>query len=429
MIVVGGFHSSNTSKLYEICKQNCENTIHVENSGEIPDEIINSKKIKNVGVTAGASTPEWIIKEAILKMNENTMEFNEQLAYMDQNNKKISVGDMVEGEVVSVNDTEAYINIRYKSEAELPLKEVTREDVKLSSILKVGDMVNAKVIKTNPPVVSIIEIKRQELNAERELNLKELKEIFDANGTITVTIKEVVKGGLLSSYKASRVFIPASHLELFHIADLNDYVGKEIDVKIIEFEVKRFPRIVASRRELLKDEKQAKEDAAWNLIQKDTVVEGEVKRISNFGAFIDMNGIDGLLHVSEMSWSHVVNPTQVVKVGDKIKVYVLDMDTEKRKISLSLKKLSENPWENVETKYPVGSIVLGKVVRFAAFGAFVELEPGVDGLVHISHISEQRINKADEVLTLGSEIKAKILDVNKEAKKIGLSIREVEVIE
>lgn len=362
-------------------------------------------------------------------MNENNIEMNEQLAYMEQNSKHISVGDLVEGEIISLNDNEAFVNIGYKSEAHLPLKEVTREEgAKLTDIFKVGEKVQGRILSVgSEPVLSVIELQREEMNRKRQEAQKELKEVFDAKRTVNVKVKEVVKAGLVSEYKAAKVFIPASHIELYHVDDLSSYVGKELEVHIIEFEEeKRNLRIVGSRREILKAEKIKREEEAWNTLKKDSVVEGEVKRIIDFGAFVDVNGIDGLLHVSEISWGHITNPNDALKIGDKIKVYILDIDAEKKKLSLSMKKLQQNPWDNVDEKYPVGNIVLGKIVRFAGFGAFVELEPGVDGLIHISQISNKRINKPEDALKIGELVKAKILEVDKENKKIGLSIREVE---
>lgn len=427
MIIIGGKNSSNTTKLFEICKNNCTNTFHVENAGEIPDYIKNKKECI-IGVTAGASTPDWIIKEAINKMNEDkTLEFNEQLEYMNKNDTQISIGQIVEGEISSINtaNKEAFVNIGYKSDALLPLAEVTKEDnMDLDNLIKKGEKIKGKIIslgsEMKPPIISIVEL-------NRESALKDVKEAFQNKSTITVKIKEVVNGGLVCLYKGIvRIFIPASHIELNHIEDLSLYIGKEFTVNVIEFdEAKNRTRIVASRRGLLKEEKQIQEEETWNKLEKDTVVEGQVKRLTDFGAFIEIDGVDGLLHVSEMSWGRVTKPSEVLKIGDKIKVYILDIDKETRKLSLSLKKLHEDPWNNVNVKYPIGSIVLGKVVRFASFGAFIELEPGVDGLVHISQISHKRIEKSEDVLKIGENIKAKIINVDEQNKKIGLSIKEV----
>ncbi|MCY6484063.1 bifunctional 4-hydroxy-3-methylbut-2-enyl diphosphate reductase/30S ribosomal protein S1 [Clostridium aestuarii] len=424
MVVIGGYHSSNTTKLFEICKENCSNTIHVENAGQIPDEII--KTSINIGVTAGASTPDWIIKEAIIKMSENKdLQGNEQLAYMEQNDVQIAVGDTVKGKIISLNEKEAFVDIKYKKDGILPLKEVTKaQDVKLTDMLKDGDEIEVKIISLRNDdgyvVLSKIEI-------ERELAYKELKKAFENKDILKISISEVVKGGLIGRYRGVRVFVPASHIELFHVEKLDKYIGQIFETNVIEYKVqKRGTRIVASRREILLKEKQEKEEKAWETIEKGQIIEGKVKRLTNFGAFVDVNGVDGLLHVSEISWGRIERPKNVLNINDKIKVYILDADKENKKLSLSIKKLIQNPWDNVDEKYPNGNVVLGKIVRFADFGAFVELEPGVDGLVHVSEISHKRIDKPSDMLQIGEEIKAKILNVDKEQKKISLSIKEVE---
>lgn len=428
MIILGGYNSSNTTKLYEICKNNCSDTIHVENWSQIPENYLTGKNINRIGITAGASTPDWIIEEAVSKMSENKeMEMNEQLAFMEENKTIVSVGKIIRGTIISVNDREAYVNIGYKSDAYLPKEEVTRdENTKLTDLLKVGDEISAKIISRSNEDGYVV-LSRNEI--EREETRRNLKDIFEAQGIINVTIKEAVSGGLVASYKGVRIFIPASHVDLFHINNLEKYVGNSYDIKIIEMkEDRRGTKIVGSRRELLKVEKNKIEEEAWKTIEQGATVTGEVKRLTDFGAFVDVNGVDGLLHVSELSWGRVRKPSDVLKTGEKIQVYVLEADKENKKLSLSMKKLVEDPWANVEVKYPVDSIVQGKVVRFAAFGAFVELEPGVDGLVHISQISNKRIANPGEVLQVGQLVKAKIVDVNKESKKIGLSIKEVEEI-
>lgn len=422
MIVIGGKHSSNTNKLYEICKNNCENTFLVENSREIPDNIINSKKYNKIGITAGASTPDWVIKEAIEKMSNNEeLTMHDVMQFMDENDVQIKVGDKIKGKVVSRNENGIYLNINYKADAFLPKTEILGDE----ESLKENDEVDVKVISRKNEegyvVVSTLELEREKIS-------KELKEAFDNAQTIKVKIIEVVKGGVIALYKdVAKLFLPASQIELFHVDDLSTYIGKVIEVAIIEYEKRRgLSKIVVSRRQLLKKAKDLKEEEVFSKLQKGSIVEGEVKRISSFGAFVEIDGIDGLLHISEISWGKINHPSDVLKIGDKIEVAVIDIDKDSKKLSLSMKQTLENPWNNVEDKYPVGNIVLGKVVRFVNFGAFVELEPGVDGLVHISQISEKRISKADETLTIGQEVKAKILLVDPSKKRIELSLKEVD---
>lgn len=428
MVVIGGFNSSNTTKLYEICKKNCPDTVHVENAGEIPDYIINSKNIKKIGVTAGASTPDWIIKEAIFKMNdEKNIEMNEQLAFMEEYDRQIHVGEVVNGEIISVNDTEAFLNIGYKADAVLPKGEVTKDpNAKLTNIFTAGQILEVKVISLRNEDGYVI-VSRTEI--ERQQAFKTIKEVFENKAVIEVTVRDAVNGGLVANYKGVRIFIPASHVELYHVEDLNSYIGKELEVNIIELkEDRKGTRIVGSRRGLLKQVKDKQIVETWGNLEKDQVVEGEVRRLTDFGAFVDINGVDGLLHVSEIAWGRVNKPADLLKVGDRIKAKIIDLDKEAKKLSLSAKALVENPWNNVDVKYPVENVVLGKVVRFADFGAFVELEPGVDALVHVSEISHKRVNKPSDALEIGQQVKAKILDVNKETKKIGLSIKAVDEV-
>lgn len=318
------------------------------------------------------------------------------------------------------------MNIGYKVDAVLPKDEITKdESVKLSDHFNVGDIVEAKVLKIRNEDGYVV---LSRLVMERDEAYKFLSQAYADGTPVTVTIKEVVNGGLVAGYKGIRIFIPASHVELFHVDKLEDYLNKDLEIKIIEYgQERRATKIVGSRRELLKIEK-AKEEEAWQSLHVGDVIEGEVKRLTDFGAFVDVKGVDGLLHVSEISWGRLNRPADVLKVGDMVKASIIDLDQEKKKISLSMKALTEDPWNNVDIKYPVDSIVLGKVARFAKFGAFVELEPGIDALVHISQISHKKINKPSDVLEIGQQIKAKILDVNKENKRVALSIKEAEEI-
>lgn len=426
MIVVGGKESSNTTKLFEICKKQCKNTIHIENSSEIQDNIIKSQDYNKIGITAGASTPDWIIEEVINKMMDKNLEINEQLAFMDENTTQISVGKVIKGIVISVNEKEAILDIGYKVEGVLPQEEATKENLNVNDIYKVGDEIDVKVISRKNSEGYVV-LSTVELHREKAYN--DLKAAFENKAAITVTVKEAVKGGLISSFNGVRVFLPASHVSLSHIDDLNKFIGETFDVNIIELtEGKRNSRIVASRRDILKSEKEQSDITAWENLNVGDIVTGEVKRLTDFGAFIDINGVDGLLHVSQISWGRVNKPSEALSIGEKVKVAILEVDKATKKLSLSIKSVTENPWNNADEKYPVGSIVLGKVARFASFGVFVELEPGIDGLAHISQLSHKRVEKPSDVLTIGQQIKAKILDVNKDEKKIGLSIKEANEI-
>lgn len=426
MLVLGGFNSSNTTKLYEICKKNCEKTYHAEKIDDALLNMISKENINKIGVTAGASTPESVIEEAITNMKKLNNISQEDMDLYDQYSNdtgSVYVGGILEGEVFKVNDKEAYLTIGAKTEAIIPVEEFSRNlETPLTSQVKVGDVVKAKVINRKNGD-GLVVLSRTEIL--REENQVALKNIFDNGEIITVDVKEQVKGGLVAVFKGERIFIPASHIELNRTEDLSQYIGQAIQVKIIEYVKERGRlKVIASRRELLSKENEAKKEATWKALEIGEVVEGVVRRITNFGAFVEVGGVDGLLHSSEMSWNKVNSPSKLFKVGETIKVKVLELDKENNKLALSVKALSEDPWNNIADKYPVGNVVVGKVVRFAPFGAFVQLEDGIDGLVHISQISRDRVEKVDDVLKVGENIKAIITQVDSESKKIGLSIKD-----
>lgn len=284
------------------------------------------------------------------------MEISEQVDFMNKNDFIISVGQIVKGNIISINDKEIYIDLGTKTEGYLPIEEVTSEnDVKLIDIFKVGEEVEAKVIKIRNEdgyiVLSRVEIEREEA-------YKEVENAFNNNISLKVKIVQVVNGGLITNYKGVKIFIPASHVELTHVDDLEEYINKEFNIKIIEYiKNKKGFKIVGSRKELLIEDKNKKEEEIWETLKPNTVINGKVKRLTNFGAFIDVNGIDGLLHVSEISWGKVNKASDILNIGDVIQVYILDVDKDNKKLSLSMKRLVENPWKNVDIKYPVGNIV------------------------------------------------------------------------
>ncbi len=429
MIVLGGYNSSNTTKLYEICKKNCENTYHVEKVDSSLLNMIGNENINKIGITAGASTPEYVIEEAISKMKKQNDISQEDMDLYDKyfkDTSNISVGSILEGEVFKVNEKEAYLTIGTKTEAIVTAEEYSRDnETPLNQQIKVGDVIKAKVINRKNSDGLVVLSRTEVLRAEQQ---QVLKAAFDNGEIINVQVKQEVKGGLVALFEGERVFIPASHIELSRVSDLSKYIGQNFDIKLIEYSRERNRvKIVGSRRELLEKENEVKKATTWASLEKGMVVEGEVKRLTAFGAFVEINGIDGLLHSSEMSWNKVNNPSKLFKVGQIIKVGVLEVDRENNKLALSVKMLSENPWNNINEKYPTGNVVAGKVVRFAPFGAFVELEEGIDGLVHISQISNERVEKIEDVLKIGEIVKAVITQVDAEGKKIGLSIKDLEV--
>lgn len=428
MIVLGGYNSSNTTKLYEICKKNCENTYHVEKVDSSLLNMIGNENINKIGITAGASTPEYVIEEAISKMKKQNDISQEDMDLYDKyfkDTSNISVGSILEGEVFKVNEKEAYLTIGTKTEAIITAEEYSRDnETPLNQQIKVGDVIKAKVINRKNSDGLVVLSRTEVLRAEQQ---QVLKAAFDNGEIINVQVKQEVKGGLVALFEGERVFIPASHIELSRVSDLSKYVGQNFEIKLIEYSRERNRiKIVGSRRELLEKENEVKKATTWASLEKGMVLEGEVKRLTAFGAFVEIDGIDGLLHSSEMSWNKVNNPSKLFKVGQIIKVGILEVDRENNKLALSVKMLSENPWNNIGEKYPTGNVVAGKVVRFAPFGAFVELEEGIDGLVHISQISNERVEKIEDVLKIGEMVKAVITQVDAEGKKIGLSIKDLE---
>lgn len=425
MIVIGGKNSSNTTKLYQIAKENCDNTIHVENAKELPMNFIKNNNIKKIGVTAGASTPDWIIREVLDIMNTENNNFEDQLSLMNELDKRFAIGDEVQGEILSKTRDSILVSlVGYKSDGIIPFTELSaKEDpIELSEKLNIGDLIKAKVIKLQNSDGYVV---LSRLEYEREEAFKELEELFTEGKTFEVTIKEAKEQGLVANHKGVRIFVPASQIDIKFTKDKSEYVGKNLEVKLIDFSLKNPVKVVASRRVLLEEAKNSEDAKVWEGFHIGDVVKGEVKRFTNFGAFVEVNGIDGLLHLSQISWNHVKNVSDVLKEGQTVEVKIIDLDKEAKKLSLSMKELTAKPWDNAKEKYPEESIVLGKVVRLNDFGAFVELEPGVDGLVHISKISHSRIEHPSEVLKIGQEIKAKILSVDEENKRISLSIKDI----
>lgn len=427
MIVIGGKNSSNTTKLYQICKKNCDKTYHIENFNELPEELICDDTLEKIGVTAGASTPDWIIKEVITKMSNNIHEAqSEQMELMNQLDRKIHIGERIKGEILSVDNSSVTVAIEgYKADgiitsSELSLDPNITSDLKNN--FKKGDIIEAKVLRLQNDDGYVV-LSRIEL--EKEGSLKEIQNIFNLGEYINVKIKEVVNGGLVANYNGIRVFIPASQVDIRYVDDLSSFIGKNVNVKIIEFSKEKGLKIVASRKVVLEKERAERELNTLSSLEVGATVKGIVRRFTDFGAFVEVAGIDGLIHISEISWGKVNHPSEVLKVDEEVTAKIIGLDIEKKKLSLSIKALMPNPWDDIEEKYPEESIVLGKVVRINDFGAFIELEPGVDGLAHISKLSFQKIKHPSEVLKIGEFVKAKILNVDKDNKRISLSIKDI----
>lgn len=350
----------------------------------------------------------------------------DQLKLMAELDRKFCIGDEVEGKILSIGRDEVVVSlVGYKSDGVIPFNELTtlKSIEEAISELKVSDSITAKVIKLQNEDRNVV---LSRLEYEKETALNELEVLFNNKDTFTLVIKEAKEKGLVAYYKGVRIFIPASQIDSKFINSKSEFVGQNFDVKLIDFSRQNPSKIIASRRVIIEVEQSIKENAIWDNISVGDILKAEIKRFTKFGAFAEVNGVDGLIHLSQISWNHVKSPEDVLKKGEIVDVKVIDMNKENKKLSLSIKALLQEPWTNIEEKYPEGSVVLGKVVRISEFGAFVELEPGVDGLVHISKISHDRINNPADVLTIGQEIKAKILTVDPVSKKIGLSMKDAE---
>ena len=419
MVVIGGYNSANTCKLVSICQDVGVTTKHVETAAELKSEWFEG--VDKIGLTAGASTPDWIIREVIDKMEELTMEQGLEQGYGTL--EPLNLYEVVTGTVVKINSDEVMVDVGGKSEGIIPIKELSfQKDPDVEEIVKVGDEIQVMVIKMENNEGHMVLSKKR---ADQEKAMDTLQEKYENGEVIEAKVVSDVKGGVIVDIGA-RGFVPASHLDTKYVDDIKSFVGNTYRFKIIEFDSNPENRkIILSRRALLEAEEKEAREQLWDKIAEGQILKGRVQRIANFGAFVDLGGVDGLLHISEMGWGRVKQPTDVVNVGDEIEVYVLSADREKGKISLSLKKLISNPWDNAAEQFPVGTVLTGKVVRIAPFGAFVALADGVDGLVHISQISWEHIDKVEDALAIGQEVQVKVLEVDEDRKRISLSIKDL----
>lgn len=411
MIVIGGKQSSNTKKLYDIARDKCENTYYIQKLDDL--DLSQFKSFRCVGITAGASTPNTIIKEVQRIMSE--ISFDQLL---EESLKTIHNGEVVEGTVIRVKEDEIVLNIGYKADGIITRSEYTNApNVDLTKLVKEGDTMQAKVLKVNDGEGQVL-LTYKRLAAEK--GNKKLEEAFNNKEVIKATVTAVLEGGLSVVIDEARIFIPASLVSDTYEKDLSKYKDQEIEFVISEFNPRR-RRIIGDRKQLLVAKKQELQKELFARIQIGDVVEGKVKNVTEFGAFIDLGGVDGLLHISEMSWGRIESPKKVFKVGDTVKAFIKDIQGEK--VALSMKFPDQNPWADADEKFAVGNVVTGKVARMTDFGAFVELVPGVDALLHVSQIAREHIEKPADVLKVGQEIEAKIVDFNFADKKISLSMK------
>lgn len=463
MVVIGGRNSANTQNLLQICQRQCPKAILIEGAEEITADLFDG--VNSVGVCAGASTPDWIIEEVVVKMTEQN-EVMEQEQVQEKRNfaaemsfvapkaeapkkaekpaePEISLADMgddvsfeeffnhgikdihrgacVKGTVVKVSPNELLVDIGSKSEGILPSNQLLPGEAdNLMEKFHVGDEFDVIVIrkenKEGYPVLS-----------KRMVDMVKLWDVMaeakDEERTVTGKVVEVVKGGVIMDV-GIRGFVPYSQIDTKFVEDAKEYLGRELEAKVIECDKDKNRLLLSPKAVKLVEEQKAKE-AFWNEIEVDQVRHGVVSRLTNFGAFVDLGGVDGLLHVSQMAWYRINHPSDVLKEGDELDVYVLSVDAENQKISLGLKQLVPNPWTLAAEKYPVGSTVEVTIMRTAPFGAFAQLEPGVEGLIHISQLARTRVEKTEDVVTPGQKVEVKVLGIDADAKRLSLSIREL----
>ena len=422
MIVVGGRMSANTQKLYSLCKAQCPRCLLVERAEEIPADFANAAS-DHIGITGGASTPTDSLEEVLAQMtdNENLVMNHEEetkndfMAEVDATLVKIRPGQTVTGTVVQVSDDEVCVNIGYKSDGLIKRSELINQDVQL------GDEIEVEVVKVNDGDGNVVLSQRNIVNRKA---WEALMAKYNAGEYVEGVGKEAVKGGLIANVDGVRAFVPASQLAPRYVEKIGDFVGKEMKLKIIEVDEKK-KRIVASRKQVMMEEQAAKKQEIWDKLEEGVVIHGIVRRLTDFGAFVDIGGVDGLIHITDLSWGHIKHPSEVVAPNQEVDVKILGLDRDRDRIQLGYKQLQPRPWDNAQEKYPEGSIVEGKVVRITDFGAFVELEPGLDGLVHISQCALTRIAKVEDAVQVGQTVRVKVLSVDPEKKRISLSIRQV----
>ena len=428
MLIVGDKNSSNTKKLYAVCKEYCSNCLHIESVLDLKG--VDFKDATNVGITAGASTPAYIIKEVQvhmenLKNNVETEDIQDMdfATMLDQSFKKIHTKEKVTATVIKVEDdkSDIIVDLGTKHTGYVTLDDLT-DDPKLkpSDIVKVGDVIDLIVLKVND-ADGVAYLSRKEVDKVDGFNkiIKAKEEDTILEGTVI----NAVNGGVIATYSGVRVFIPASLVGVPKGEDLNGLVGQKLKFKIIEVNEQK-KRAVGSVRAVKKAEREAATIKFWENVKVGDVFKGEVKSITNYGAFVDLGGIDGMVHISELSWKRIKNPKEVVSVGDTIEVYVKDMDRETGRISLGHKKSEDNPWVKFTTNYKVGDIVNAKIVSITQFGAFAQIIDGVDGLIHVSQISNERVEDVKSVLSVGQEVTVKITDINEDKKRISISMKE-----
>ncbi len=423
MVIVGDAMSSNTKRLAFICSEHCNNVTLVDSADELDTKLFSG--VQSVGITAGASTPAWIIKEVNNQMSDEIRVENAAMEenfaeLLEQSIKTLNTGEKVTGVVTSITPTEVYVDLGTKHAGYIPYSEISADPtVKAEDLFKVGDEIEVYVVRVND-VEGTVMLSKKRLDSAKSWD--DIETACEEKTVVEGIITEENKGGLVASVKGVRVFIPASQTGIPKGGDLGQLIRQTVKMKITEVNRAR-RRVVGSIRAVTAEARKAAAEKIWGEIEVGKKYNGVVKSLTSYGAFVDIGGVDGMVHVSELSWSRIKNPAEVVSVGDEIEVYVIGFDPEKKKISLGYKTAETNPWNIFMNQFKVGDVAKVKVVKLMTFGAFAEIIPGVDGLIHISQIADRRIGKPEDVLSEGQEVDAKIIDVDAENKRISLSIR------
>lgn len=426
MIVIGDRHSSNTNKLFDICKKRCDQTVLIETAAELQPEML--RRAETIGVTAGASTPARIIKEVLDTMSEeiksgettNLEESFEEL--LEESLKNLNTNERVMGTVISIAPNEVQVDVGRKQTGFVPVSELSNDpNEKPEDVVKVGDQVELLIMKTNDQEGTIMLSKRR---VDAQKGWEELQEKVDSQEILSSKVTEAVKGGVIVIYNGVRVFIPASQATASRDEKLEDLVGQQVDFRLIEVSQRgRYKRAIGSIRSVLKERRAAQREEFWKNCEVGKRYQGVVKSLTSYGAFVDLGGVFGMIHISELSWTHIKHPSEVVNVGDTVDVYVKDINEETKKISLGFKNAEDNPWEILKRDYPEGTVVNATIVGLTTFGAFANIIPGIDGLIHISQIANKRIDKPADVLSVGETVEAKITAIDFDKKRVSLSMR------
>jgi 4-hydroxy-3-methylbut-2-enyl diphosphate reductase len=443
MVVVGGRQSSNTARLCEVCRKNCI-TYFIESADELPLQDL--EKFGSVGVTAGASTPASIIKEVLDTMseiNESSPKDGAQGAVgstaesagqkekentadgsfaqmLEESLKTLNTDEKVHGVVVGVTPSEVLVDVGRKQAGYVPASELSADpNVKPEDVVKVGDEMDLLIMRTNDQEGTIM-LSKKRLDAAK--GWEKIVDAYENQTVLEGVVAEIIKGGLIVVTEGTRIFVPASQATASRNDPIDVLLKKNVKFRIIEVNRNR-KRAVGSIRSVLKDERKAQEEKFWETAEVGQTYTGKVKSLTSYGAFVDLGGIDGMIHISELSWTRIKHPSEVVNVGDTVQVYIKGLDRERGRISLGYKKPEDNPWEILKREYPVGKVIEAKIVGLTSFGAFAQVIPGIDGLIHISQIADHRIDKPQDVLKMGDVVKVKITDIDFDRHRVSLSIR------